>query len=174
MGQINSIPKGFLDLFNAQQQGKTPPAYVDAVAPIIDMSELYLGNYLSGHQIDAVHAGTSVYTVEVPDGEVWLLRTLGVGSNITSAAWIEDWWFTMSRFPRVSDVATAVPDPVLGLWSCRLSQVLTSAHVQSDGIVLPSPVIVQAGTILHARLVTRDATGARTTSLTWGFNVLKA
>lgn len=173
MGQINAIPKGFLDLFNAQQQGKTPPQYVDALAPVVDMTEFYLANYLGAHQVDANHAGASVFTVTVPDGEVWLLRNLGLLSNLTTTAMWEDWYFTAARFPRASSVSTAVPDPVAGLWATRLTRVAASNHRQSDGFTLPTPLLCQAGTILHARLVYRDALAARITGVTWGFNVLK-
>lgn len=173
MGQINSIPKGFLDLFNAQQQGKNPPAYVDALSPIVDTTELYLGQTLAGHQIDANSAGPNVVSVTVPENETWLLRTFGVFSFMTAAPQFESWMFTMARFPRTSSAPTAVPDPVVGLWGTHL--VGDGVEVgQSDAYSIGSPIAVQAGTILHARLRLRDGGGARTTSVMWGFNVLNS
>ncbi len=175
MSVLNRIPRGFLDLMGSITQGRNPSAYVDAVAPVVDISKLYLGNVLGAYGIDASHAafGNS-FSMDQGTDEVWLLRGLSA-RNISSAsvAYYESWEVSLARpgvFAENNEVAGAAPI----IWSTKKMLATAVGRGYSDAIVFDQPIVLMPGVNLTWRIMDRDAGGARTTELRAMLELLKA
>ena len=170
MGQVNRIPRGFLDLIGAQTQGKNPPIFSDGLSPIIDMTPLYLAQTLGTHKENLAHtiAGEQI-AVTVPNDEVWLLLSLGTSSLASTLGELEQWSFFLIDVIRESGAATNLPQihvtPVTGI--SVINQLMNTA------VTLPSTIVIQGGMQLVAKLLQRDVTGVRNTAIEYLFYRLK-
>jgi len=173
VGQVNRIPSGFLDLLGVESLGRNPPAFSDAVAPVVVMNELYLAQTLSTHTIDLTHNVTGDQAlVTVPAEETWILRSVGIHSQTWAAlARQEQWHFSFQNPPRpATGAATSEGDifttPVLE--TVVIPHELTAAHT------LGAPIAFLSGSVLKCRLVALNGPGAHTTAINWTFNRLQS
>ena len=170
MGDVNRIPRGFLDLIGAQTQGKNPPVFSDGLSPIIDMTPLYLAETLGAHKLNFSHTVSAQQAaVVIPTGEVWLLLSVGTQAFATTVGQFEQWTFLINDVIRESGAAPNLP-------SFHVTEVATNLAVNqtlATGFTIPSMIVVQGGMEIIAKLVQRDATGARTTALEYLFYRLK-
>lgn len=170
MGSVNRIPRGFLDLVGAQTQGKNPPIFSDGLSPIIDMTHLYLAQTLGTHKENLSHtvAGEQIATA-VPNDEVWWLLSIGTTSLAAVTTEIEQWAFILNDVIREGGAATNLPQihvtPVMSI--SVINQLMNS------GFTLPSPILIQGGMEIIAKLTQRDTTAARNTAIEYLFYRLK-
>lgn len=170
MGQVNTIPKGFLDIFDAQQQGKNPPVYADAVSPIIDATKLYeartlgVASVLLSHQVVG-----EIATFAIPDGETWEIVAVGSSSLTALITEFEQIEWSVQNAPR----NIAAP-PGQGAFHVSPAMVpLAAVALLMDGFTLPRPLVLQAGVELVMRIAQRDASPTRNTTLTITAHVLR-
>lgn len=90
MSQINRVPKGFLSLLEAKTQGRTPATVVPQLSPTIDLSQFYLNDVqlqLRGTSDTTVDSIGDYGSVQVPDGEAWLVYSISCICTLLSSAW---------------------------------------------------------------------------------------
>lgn len=175
MSVLNRFPRGFLDLVGSISQGKAPPQYVDAVAPTLDMNELYLGSVLGIAGIDFTHSNAgSSDSVTVPDGEVWLVRGFSVFQlSLASTGRIERWQVQLGN-PPLSDESLVGLQKSVTLWVSKELATATGGQGDADAILLPEPLALHAGAVLNFRILQRDALAARTTLCRVMMHILKS
>ncbi|MCP5092859.1 MAG: hypothetical protein GY949_18250 [Gammaproteobacteria bacterium] len=173
MGIINRVATGFLDLIDSQTQGRTPPAFVDAVQPTVELGELYAADSLGGLQFSQNHTAPITVAFIVPQDEMWLLRTVGVQLNSFPALnAFEIWQVRVGRTPRVSSEGN-VPDPTIDIWTSKTLTSLVVGQGDADALVLPVPITMKSGQSLLFTLTQRDATALRTTACSVLMTILK-
>lgn len=164
MGQVNRIPKGFLDLIGAQQQGKNPPIFSDAVAPIIDLTSLYLGQTLGVHQTSfSTTVPGNGNLVSVPQDETWLLLSGGIWESAGAGGEWSAWEWTIQSTPRPD--ATGVRQATIAV-SPRVTN-NNAGEILAHGFNLGQPLLLQPGVQIFTRIMERDGTPARTANLTF-------
>ena len=170
MGEVNRIPRGFLDLIGAQTQGKNPPVFSDGLSPIIDMTPLYLAQTLGAHKLNFAHTVNAAQaSVTVPSDEVWLLLSLGTQAFASTVGEFEQWAFIINDVIRESGAAPTLPQ-------FHVTEVATNIAINqllATGFTLPSMIVLQGGMKIIAKLVQRDATASRSTALEYLFYRLK-
>jgi len=170
MGNVNRIPRGFLDLIGAQTQGKNPPVFSDGLSPVVDMTPLYLAQTLGTHKVQVSHtAASQQVSITVPSDEVWLLLSLGTNALAATIGEFEQWIFIINDVIRESGVATNLPQ----IHVTPLAQNLAINQLLSTGVTLARTIVVQGGMELIAKLAQRDATGSRSTTVEYLFYRLK-
>ena len=170
MGDVNRIPRGFLDLVGAQTQGKNPPVFSDGLSPIVDMTPLYLAQTLGTHKEIFAHtvAGQQIATV-VPSDEIWLLLSLGTSAFASTAGEFEQWAFVAKDVIRESGEATHLPQ--MHVTPVAITSVVN--QLISTGVTLAATIVMQGGMELIAKLAQRDTTPSRSTSIEYLFYRLK-
>lgn len=174
MGQVNRIPSGFLDLLGVQSLGKNPPSFNDALIPIVDLTELYLAQTLSVHTEDFFHSAvTNQITVRVPEGETWILRSVGLEPTIhTATSMREQWAFSFIDPPRAPSPAGVTEEGMI--FTTPLLSVATANWEVSASHTLGAPIALLGGVVLKARVIARDAGATRVARLNWAFNRLNS
>ena len=170
MGDVNRIPRGFLDLIGAQTQGKNPPVFSDGLSPIVDMTPLYLAQTLGTHKETLLHSNNAEQlAVVVPSDEVWWLLSVATTSLSTVAGSFEQWAFIIKDVIRETGGATHLPaihvSPLVTI--SLINQLLATGHT------LPAPILIQGGMELIAKLMQRDANAARFAQIEYLFYRLK-
>lgn len=166
MSIINRIPKGFLDLLGSVTQGKTPPQYVDAVAPVVDIRALYLGQTMSTFGIDMPHsvAGNS-FTISLDETETWLLRGLSVANlGLPLATAFERWEARAGPWPRIPINQNTAHSQTPRLWTSRTLSTTIVGQGDSDAVVFSQPIVIHPGTDITFGVIQRDAGGVRVSS----------
>lgn len=170
MGQVNRIPNGFLDLLGVESLGRNPPLFSDAVSPIVNLNEFYSGQTLSCHEEDLIHDDVDQQAlVTVPEGETWLLRSVGLESDSWGAASrTEQWEFSVDSLPRQeTGVATAKGT----IYTTPFFNAIGGTQKNIASYFLAAPLVCISGVVLRARIINRILIGtAHTTSLRWLFN----
>lgn len=166
MGVINRNAQGFLDLVDAQTQGKSPPAFVDAVAPTVDLAQFYLADTLGYFSGETNHTAPGVINSQfVGDNEVWRVRGLSCEMPNASTAMAEQWAVRLSQPPRVPenmDPAVA-PSPYIWMTGVDLMGTTTAARDVVRSIWFPEPLVLLPGNGLLWQLLQRDAGAIRAT-----------
>lgn len=141
MGQINRIPRGYLDLVGTETGGKNPSDSSETVSPIVDMSELYSSQALRSinFAINSLVVGSSS-NILVPSEETWLLYSAGM--HVTSPL--------LGDQDNVALFAGQLPrgGPAAGfalLWRAELLSIGV-AQTPTDTILFPVPLTFQGGT----------------------------
>ena len=163
MGVINRAAQGFLDLVDAQTQGRSPPAFVDAVAPTVDLSQFYLADVLGYYDSEENHTGPGVInTMTVGDDEIWRVRGLSVEMPNASSAAAEQWAVRLSRAPRQPE-NTPISDGSPWIWmsGVDLMGTTTSARDVVRAIWFPEPLVMLPGNALLWELLQRDGGAIR-------------
>lgn len=159
MAQVNRIPLGFLDLIGAQTGGRNPPETTDFLSTTVDLTELYLGQTLSGLDFLLNHnAVADNHLFTVPSGEAWMIRAVSVNATLGSIALTERWAFGIQNLTREDPtMLSAAPF----LWVSRELSVGIAGQVAADAQVFGQPFVLTPGASLAARLFERDAGPAR-------------
>ena len=170
MGDVNRIPRGFLDLIGGQTQGKNPPVFSDGLSPIIDMTPLYLAQTLGTHKENFTHTGTGdQVAVTVPSDEVWLLLSLGTLAFASVADEFEQWAFIINDVIRETGLAPNLPQ----IHVTPITQNAIANQLLATGVTLARTIVLQGGMQLIAKLMQRDATAGRSTAFEYLFYRLK-
>ena len=171
MGQVNRIPNGFLDLLGVESLGRNPPAFADAIQPMVNLTEFYAAQTLSSHEEDFNHtaAGDQVI-VRVPSEETWFLRSVSVRADgLASTSEIEVWEFGIQDTARNS-TGGATEESIIAVSPRLITFASGGGRSASFGFYLGSPgLALTAGTILRARIIDRSG-AVRTSRLNWMFN----
>jgi hypothetical protein len=86
MGGINRNPQGLLDFLQTQSGGRNPDFLQESVRPTIDIEPFYWPDRMRGAiEPIALNSG-SIEFIEVPEGEVWKVLTIGHVCNTNQAA----------------------------------------------------------------------------------------
>lgn len=161
---INRIPRGFLDLLGVQAQGRNPPQYANVVAPVVDLSSLYLAETLSSVHRNVQHVLNSVTNTGVPAGETWILVSIGVSEfhiGITEFAVVR---FALDNQPR-TEVGTA---PAVIAVTDPLTTTIAN-QIASHAILMTQPLVLHSGTVIESTIIQRDVgAGVRGMDITYG------
>lgn len=173
MGVINRVPDGFLDLVDSQTQGRTPPAFIDAVAPTLDMGELYRAQLLANLTLNVNHTGVgNTFQFIVPNNEVWALVAAAVNLPGVSSAVSEAWEGAIGRFPRILTGGDD-PTPAFTFFRTPIMGVTTTGSDESHVEFLPRPLYLPAGATIVFSLRERDGGGIRLSTLNLLAHVFK-
>lgn len=169
MGQVNRIPRGFLDLVGAQTQGKNPPLFSDGLSPVVDMTALYLAETTGVANTNFAHTVVgNVGTITIPQDETWSVIAVGSQSVVALASEFEQIEWQTLRLPRQVAVGT-----VAGTFHVTpLMSVSTLNQTLSSGFVLPRPLVLNGGVQIQARIAQRDGSASRTTAIVITANIL--
>lgn len=156
MGQINRFPEGFLDTLGAKTDGRTPRQSSEALAPVIEIGDLYRAQLISGEP-STLLSDTSVnatLSITVPDGETWLLFSGSVFIQAIALATIKlD--FVLAGLPDLG-VNFFAPLHTTGLLSNTVAvEAITDTFVLPQRIAAPSGSSIRA-TVRHASLANMD------------------
>jgi len=173
VARVNKYPTGFLDLLGAKTQGKTPPDFSEVLAGTVPLEEFYLADALSGVREDANHGGPSVFTLPVPQSEVWLVKGCSVTSVLTLATSFEKWAVQLSGLPRRSDESAAGLNDAY-VWASQTLATTVAATRDADAVTFPVPFVLLPGNGLNFRLMQRDAGAARITEIAAFVAVLRS
>lgn len=172
MGKLNRVPVGFLDLLDDTAQGKTPPQYADFVQPELDATELYLASSLAVVGQDNTHSSApTVFTIDVPNDEAWVLRAASVIVTHANIAQGEEWRLSVGLLPRTSSADTA-GSPRAGIWSSKFLDVVIANDSASDSHFFPRLITIPGGSRVFWEILERDTAPARTTQCTLLVDVL--
>lgn len=98
MSQITRVPWGLQDFLGNQSQGDNPSEFAQIVAPVLDLSQFYSiekeKHYTEGFGIISTNA---TIDVEVPEGEVWIIKSIGARHAFGTAPTAGD-GYTMCYF----------------------------------------------------------------------------
>lgn len=161
---ISALPKGFLDLLGLQNFGENPRQLADAVAPVIDLLELFLANKLGsiGQNLTTPVAGfNSLPNLTVPVGEVWIPKAL-CAFGATEAGVTFDFSPAVRIIGTGGSTAPTLAPPVS----------LAANQSSSNGLPLPCTLIIPAGSDFGVRV--DKLTGAPTAASSVGMNMLFA
>lgn len=178
MGVINRTAQGFLDLVDAQTQGKSPPAFVDAVAPTVDLSQYYLAEVLGYFGSQTVHGGIGVINTQAPsENEIWRVRGLSIRAFFTSVSQAEQWGVRLSRAPRIPENDPG-NDQSPFIWETGgpdnyFMTTTTANRTVGRAIWFPEPLILLPGNALLWELLQRDGGAGRATECTAILDVLR-
>lgn len=169
MGQVNRIPRGFLDLVGAQTQGKNPPLFSDGLSPIVDITPFYLAETVGIDRLNLAHTVVgNVGTFIIPQDETWSIIAVGSTAVVALATEFEQiQWQTLST-PRQVPVGTV---PAV-FFTTPLLSVTTINQTLAHGFVLPRQLVLNGGVQIQARIAQRDTSGSRTTQLFVTANIL--
>lgn len=88
---INRVPRGLLGFVDVKAMGKNPARLSDSVAPVLDLTALYMTDGLrqqveAGAPVDFIVAGTWQPKYVVPANKIWLVRSIATVCNTVAAA----------------------------------------------------------------------------------------
>lgn len=141
MGQINRIPRGYLDLVGTETGGKNPGDASEVVNPTIEMRELYASQTLKSinFAINSLVVGSSS-TISVPPEDSWILYSAGMHVNAPLLADQDNVALFAGQLPRGGPAAGFAL-----LWRAEMLSIGV-AQTPTDTILFPVPLIFQGGT----------------------------
>jgi len=114
-----------------------------------------------------------VFTLPVPQSEVWLVKGCSVTSVLTLATSFEKWGVQLSGLPRRSDEsAPGLNDAYV--WASETLSTTIAAQRSADAVTFPVPFVLLPGNGLNFRLMQRDAGAARITEIAAFVAVLRS
>jgi hypothetical protein len=142
MAKIQNIPYGFNSLFGTVGSGQYPRESVDAVAPVIETTQLYTASQIEIVVDTSAAVAMTVGSkaeVEVPAGEAWMTYGIaGILAGLSAGA----------ANPRLS-LETIRPT---GSAPIQYFESLNTIAVGDDwrfGLTFPQPIVLVAGTKLQ-------------------------
>lgn len=168
MGTMNRTPAGFLDLVGAITSGQNPSQYSEVISPGIDLTDLLLGFTMDTVQAQVGGSAIgSLIEIVVPDGELWVLRSVGIQTTLTTLAQYEQWLFELRHLPRDDSGVENTP-----FFSTKLMTVQTVNGRANDAFALPHPWVMVPGMSIVASIKDRDADPARNSTARYGISRL--
>jgi hypothetical protein len=144
MSGINRNPLGLLDFLQTQSGGRNPDFLQESVRPTIDIEQFYWSDRMFGAREPISMASGQLEFIEVPEGEVWKILTMGFTVNVVATA----------RFKATFLIERLEPLGLNGLVVGSVEAVNDTAGTTGDigaAIQLPVPFIVRSGQRLVIR-----------------------